>query len=99
MIHDKNFKLFLIDGTAQSKISCKTDNWAGVAFKIPKTQIENCADISELNYNGIYFLFGESAVYIGTGKFKSVEDFWDDAVFFYKFSKLIGFIKLKISER
>lgn len=82
MIQDKNFKLYLIDGTAQGKIRCTTDNWAGVALKIPKTQIENCANISELNHAGIYFLFGESAVYIGAGKFKSVGDFWDDAIFF-----------------
>lgn len=46
MIQDKNFKLYLIDGTAQGKIRCTTDNWAGVALKIPKTQIENCVEIA-----------------------------------------------------
>ena len=101
MTQDKNFKLYLIDGTARGKIRCTTDNWAGVALKIPKTQIENCADI---NANGIYFLFGESAVYIGAGKLKSVGDFWEDAIFFtYKEnsfdSSSLKFLKDKFTKK
>ena len=104
MIQDKNFKLFLIDGTAQGKIRCTTDNWAGVALKIPKTQMENCAEILELNHAGIYFLFSESEVYIGAGKFKSVGNFWDDAIFFTNFqnsldSSSLNFLKNKFSQK
>ena len=104
MIQDKNFNLYLIDGTAQGKISCKTENWAGVAFKIPKTQIENCAEISELQHAGIYFLFSESAVSIGAGKLKSDADFWDDAIFFTYQKKSfemtdLKFLKYKFSKK
>lgn len=95
MIQDKNFNLFLLDGTAQGKISCKTENWAGVAFKIPKTQIENCAEIKELNHAGIYFLFSESTVYIGAGKLKSDADFWNDAIFFTYQKKSFEMMDLK----
>lgn len=82
MTQDKTFNLFLIDGTSQGRISCKAENWAGIAFKIPKTQIEDCDDLNELNHAGIYFLFNESEVYIGAGKFQNVGDFWSDAFIF-----------------
>lgn len=94
----QNFNLYLMDGTAQGRICCTNKNWSGVAFKIPKNQIENCIDIEELNHVLIYFLFGENEVYIGTGQFKSVGNFWSDAVFFANHGNSFDSNELKFLE-
>ena len=48
-------------------------NWAGIAYKIPCTEIEESKSIEHLSYNGVYFLFGTSeagndVVYIGQAR-------------------------------
>lgn len=46
-------------------------NWTGVAYKIPRTELEKCKELDILKQSGVYFLFGtsddtgESVVYIG----------------------------------
>lgn len=67
----KSINLFLMDGEASGRIKCTLANWTGVAFKIPRTEIEKCKDREDLKQSGVYFLFGTSdetgkgVVYIG----------------------------------
>lgn len=67
----KNIQLFLMDGEASGRIKCTLANWTGVAFKIPRTELEKCKDRDDLKQSGVYFLFGTSdetgkgIVYIG----------------------------------
>ncbi len=67
----KNMNLFLMDGTANGRIKCTLANWTGVAYKIPRTELDQCKDRDDLKQSGVYFLFGTSdetggnVVYIG----------------------------------
>ncbi len=69
--HGKNIQLFLMDGDAAGRIKCTLANWTGVAFKIPRTELDKCKDREDLKQSGVYFLFGASdetgkgIVYIG----------------------------------
>jgi len=70
----KSINLFLIDGDPGKCIKCTLANWTGVAYKIPRTELEKCKGRDDLSQSGVYFLFGaeqnsdqnrESVVYIG----------------------------------
>ena len=67
----KTITLFLMDGSATGRIKCTLANWTGVAYKIPKTEIDSCRERNDLKQSGVYFLFGtseetgKSVVYIG----------------------------------
>jgi hypothetical protein len=67
----KSINLFLMDDTPSGRIKCSVPNWTGVAYKIPRTELEKCKDVSALTHSGVYFLFGiadqtdENVVYIG----------------------------------
>jgi len=67
----KNINLFLMDGDPSGRIKCTISNWTGVAYKIPRTELEKCKDMGILKQSGVYFLFGTSdetgdnVVYIG----------------------------------
>lgn len=67
----KNIQLFLMDGDASGRIKCTLANWTGVAFRIPRTDLDRCKDREDLKQSGVYFLFGTSdetgkgVVYIG----------------------------------
>lgn len=67
----KNIQVFLIDGNASGPIKCTLANWTGIAFKIPRTELDSCKARSEFKQSGIYFLFGvtddtgENVVYVG----------------------------------
>jgi len=61
----KNINMFLMDGTATGRIKCTIANWTGVAYKIPRTELERCKNRDDLKQSGVYFLFGEST---DTGK-------------------------------
>ncbi|WP_455036977.1 GIY-YIG nuclease family protein [Leptotrichia massiliensis] len=66
----KSINVFLMDGDSNGRIKCTLSNWTGVAFKIPRIELEKCKDRKELKQSGIYFLFGvsddnEDFVYIG----------------------------------
>lgn len=70
MSRGKTLKLFLMDGKPSGRIKCSLANWAGIAYKIPRTEIEKCKDIELLKQSGVYFLFGtdqsdNAVVYIG----------------------------------
>lgn len=71
MAKGKNINLFLMDGDATGRIKCTLANWTGVAYKIPRTEIEKCKNREDLKWSGVYFLFGvsddtgENIAYIG----------------------------------
>lgn len=70
-IRGKSINLFLMDGTASGRIKCTLANWTGVAYRIPRTELDKCKERGDLKQSGVYFLFGtsdqtgENVVYIG----------------------------------
>jgi hypothetical protein len=70
-IHGKSINLFLMDGTPTGRIKCTLANWTGMAYKIPRTDLDKCKDLSILKQSGVYFLFGttndtgQDVVYVG----------------------------------
>lgn len=70
-VRGKSINLFLMDGTASGRIKCTLANWTGVAYKIPRTELDRCKARDDLKQSGVYFLFGtsdqtgENIVYIG----------------------------------
>lgn len=69
--HGKNINIFLMDGTANGRIKCTLANWTGVAYRIPRVDLDLCKERNDLKQSGIYFLFGisdetsEQVIYIG----------------------------------
>lgn len=67
----KSINLYLMDGEANGRIKCTLANWTGVAYKIPRTELDKCKEREDLKQSGVYFLFGtsdttgENVVYIG----------------------------------
>ena len=67
----KSINLFLMDGEAGGRIKCTLANWTGIAYKIPRTELDRCKEREDLKQSGVYFLFGTSdttgkgVVYIG----------------------------------
>lgn len=70
-VRGKSINLFLMDGEASGRIKCTLANWTGVAYKIPRTELDKCRERDDLKQSGVYFLFGTSdktekgIVYIG----------------------------------
>ncbi len=60
MARGKSINLFLMDGTATGRMKCTLANWTGVAYKIPRTELEKCKERDDLKQSGVYFLFGVS---------------------------------------
>ncbi len=71
MARGKSINLFLMDGNASGCIKSTLANWTGVAYKIPRTELDKCNERVDLKQSGVYFLFGnieetdENVVYIG----------------------------------
>jgi hypothetical protein len=71
--------VFLIDGSPAGLVQCTIANWTGVAYRIPRTDLDKYKDRDHLKYSGVYFLFGKSeedapVVYIGqSGERKNKE--------------------------
>jgi len=71
MARGKSINLFLMDDDASGRIKCTLANWTGVAYKIPRTELDKCKERDDLKQSGVYFLFGtsdqtgNSVVYIG----------------------------------
>lgn len=65
MARGKNINLFLMDGEVDGRIKCTLANWTGIAYKIPRTELDKCKDREDLKQSGVYFLFGTSDI---TGK-------------------------------
>ncbi|MDL2294622.1 AAA family ATPase, partial [Ruminococcaceae bacterium OttesenSCG-928-D13] len=64
-------QIFVLTGDPNSRIKCTLANWTGVAYRIPRTELEKCKGRGDLAQSGVYFLFGtsddtgDSVVYIG----------------------------------
>jgi hypothetical protein len=60
-----------MDGDPSGRIKCTLANWTGVAYKIPRTELDKSKGRDDLSQSGVYFLFGtsdqtgENMVYIG----------------------------------
>lgn len=60
-----------MDGTANGRIKCTLANWTGVAYRIPRVDLDLCKERNDLKQSGVYFLFGasdetsEQVIYIG----------------------------------
>lgn len=70
MTRAKTLRLYLMDGDGSGRVKCLLANWTGIAYKIPRTMIDKCSDLSILNQSGVYFLFGTDdndrpVVYVG----------------------------------
>lgn len=67
----KSINLFLMDDTPSGRVKCTLANWTGVAYRLPRTELEKCKGRDDLTQSGVYFLFGTSdqtgdnVVYIG----------------------------------
>jgi hypothetical protein len=67
----KSINLYLMDDEPSGRIKCTLANWTGVAYKIPRTELEKCKGRNDLMQSGVYFLFGtsdetgENVVYVG----------------------------------
>ena len=70
-LRGKSINLFLMDGTPNGRIKCTLANWTGVAYKIPRTELDACRERDDLKQSGVYFLFGtsdqtgENVAYVG----------------------------------
>ena len=58
MAKGKTIKLFLMDNEPSGRVKCSLANWTGVAYKIPRTMLDQCKDMAVLKQSGVYFLFG-----------------------------------------
>jgi hypothetical protein len=91
----KTIKIFLIDGDPNGRMSCELSNWSGKAYKIPRINIKDCTDRSDLTSTGVYLLFGKDddgkeQVYIGEAESilkrlnqqLTTKDFWNETIVF-----------------
>lgn len=96
-MYQKTIKLFLLDGEANQRIIAELTNWNGIAYKIPKTKLKECKSRNDLQFTGVYLLFGENdgnpAVYIGEAEciydrlvqhLNDDKDFWNVAITFVR---------------
>lgn len=58
----KAVTIYLMDGEVTGRIKCSLSNWTGIAYKIPRNEIDNCKDRSDLKQSGVYFLIGKDEV-------------------------------------
>lgn len=74
----KNVNYFLMDGLSTGRIKCTMLNWTGIAYKIPRVDIDRCKDREDLSQSGVYFLFGadesdNDVVYVGQQGYEKLE--------------------------
>ena len=51
----KSINLFLMDGEASGRIKCTLANWTGLAYKIPRIDLDRCKNREDLKQSGVYF--------------------------------------------
>lgn len=39
MVFGKTIKMFLIDGDSSGRLTCELSNWTGLAYRIPRTEV------------------------------------------------------------
>ncbi len=95
--YGKTIKLFLLDADPNGRIICELSNWTGKAYRIPRGQVKNCADRTELKSTAVYILFGgaesptqKPKAYIGEAEnvynrlvqHIAEKEFWNEAIVF-----------------
>lgn len=55
----KSINLYLMDGNASGRWQADLSNWNGRAYKIPRNDLKDSQDLTDLNSPGVYFLFGK----------------------------------------
>lgn len=91
----KTIKIFLIDGDPNGRMTCELSNWTGKAYKVPRINVKDCTDRSDLFNTGVYLLLGKDEegrdqVYIGEAEtilkrlnqHLTQKDFWNEAIVF-----------------
>ena len=92
----KAISLFLIDASPTGRIAAELYNWTGKAYKIPRNQLKESAERTDLRKAGVYFLFGKEegdsdkfTVYIGEAEEVYTrltqhlgKDFWNEILVF-----------------
>ena len=90
----KSISLFLIDGIPDGVIACELSNWTGKGYKIPRNNLKDVSNRSDLKKPVVYFLIGQNeddkeTVYIGESEdvikrlYQHQEkDFWTEALVF-----------------
>lgn len=92
----KAIRQFLIEGISDGRWVSELSNWTGKAYKIPRTYVSTSDDRPDLNYTGVYFLFGQNddgetaQAYIGEAEnilsrlkqHLAEKDFWTECVVF-----------------
>ena len=69
----KSIDLYLMYGTAAGRWQATLSNWNCISYKIPRSDLKDCDDLSDLHLPGVYFLFGRDDeavrqfVYVGEG--------------------------------
>lgn len=53
MTRSKNINLFLMDGDTSKRIKCSLVNWTGVAYKIPRTELDKCKEREDLKKSSV----------------------------------------------
>ncbi|NBJ70639.1 MULTISPECIES: GIY-YIG nuclease family protein [Clostridia] len=61
-VRGKSINLYLMDGSPNGRIKCTLANWTGIAYKIPRPDLEKCKNREDLSQSGVYFLFGMSDI-------------------------------------
>ncbi|MFY9263217.1 MAG: GIY-YIG nuclease family protein [Actinomycetaceae bacterium] len=69
----KTVQLFLMDGTTQGRMKASLSNWTGVAYRLPRTELQASKERADLQHNGVYLLFGmdddgNPTVYVGQAR-------------------------------
>lgn len=74
MLNLDKMTIYFLDKSPNGRIKCSIGNWDGIGYRIPRSALNDCRTINELNRNSIYFLIGKSigkkdnvckAIYIG----------------------------------
>lgn len=58
----KAVTIFLMDGEVTGRIKCSLANWTGVAYKIPRNELDKCKGRADFRQSGVYFLFGKDDI-------------------------------------
>ena len=57
--HGKSINVFLMDGEPSGRIKCTLANWTGVAYKIPRIDLDLCKEREDLKPSSARHFRGE----------------------------------------
>ena len=71
MAHPKTLQVFLMDGAPTGRLKCTLDNWTGLVYVVPRTNLNVRPRPEAFDSTGVYLLLGQDAdsgddaVYVG----------------------------------